>query len=498
MLKVKHYAFKEVPVKYPINWLLDPYKNKNWVLHFLSLRWTASLSFEDKVKVVEDFYNFHFVKKRQNAYIKTLRGDHAAAIRIKILIELAKKSSSEKVFELVNETISNEVQNLTQDSMYRVGHNHGLMLDNAILDIYFFNKEISGLDQNLVTKVVNRGILTSKKMYSYSGVTQEHSISYQEYNMPLVIEFYEKISKLDFISLGYNDVNYINIIKFSSLLILSAFLRSNNQFFAIGDTLRLTKPKILKEVFGHENAVETLSKNFTGIYCLGGFFSYKKDIANKRLNFVSTCQWNSFNHKQDDEFSFCLEYDGKLIFDDLGYSGFLTAEQQNIIYSCKGHSTFYFEDDAWLSRQNTPQGSRINSYELTRNGFFLSQSHQRSSLPVTFVREVELFDKLLKIEDSLVFSDESEMFSEKNVIHRFVLNPEINIVIDGCKVYLNGQNNKLIAIIEVITTHVSGKWVATTVPYVNVDSRSIVNSVAIDFHHSAVQRKVDFLIMILD
>ncbi|KGT46203.1 heparinase II/III family protein [Acinetobacter sp. HR7] len=486
---VSHYAFKNLKVTIPINWNIDPYKNKNWVLHFMSFRWMERFSIGDQLILVKDYFDFFYVKKNRDTYIKTLRGDHAAAIRLSFLINLASKQTGENKFFL-RELIQKEILNALDDKMYRAGHNHALMLDNSLLDCYLYDKTLLTLSN--LNLVVSRGVSTAKKLYCDSGITREHSVSYQEYNLPILFEFFKKIKDID----GVLDdaIDYMNSVSFNSLFILSAMLNSKGEYFAIGDTLRPTKPKIIKKVFGDENALNSFSKNMYGIYCNGGFFVFKKLVGDKLLHFVSTCQWNSYNHKQDDELSFCLEYNGNLIFDDPGYSGFLSLDQQAIIYSRKGHSTFFIEELEWVSKTSSPFGSVIDHSAFDEHGFELSASHQRQLPNNKCTRSFKLFEKNLLVRDT--FTNLDSLF-EKTATHRFVLNPKIKVNVYGDLVHLM-ISDRVIATIENLLAKDDGKWNVVKIPYVESDSRVITSTVCLDFSYTLKSNTVEFLINLLD
>lgn len=86
-------SFKPYKLSFPINWVVNPYNNKNWVHHFNSLRWLPSEKNVDKVELVlRDFYKFHCIKNNKNPYYNELRGDHTAAIRLGVYAKLKKNS----------------------------------------------------------------------------------------------------------------------------------------------------------------------------------------------------------------------------------------------------------------------------------------------------------------------------------------------------------------------------------------------------------------------
>src|SRR5690606_26745470 len=143
MVTIKHYAFKDVTVEIPINWLINPYDNKNWVLNFLSLRWLKDKSESEIYSILNDFYHYHYVLKKKNVYLHSLRGDHAAAIRIELLINfLDIYRDNLDLVQIIKNIFKSEISLLLNEKMYRKGHNHGLMLDNAIIELYLVAPEL--------------------------------------------------------------------------------------------------------------------------------------------------------------------------------------------------------------------------------------------------------------------------------------------------------------------------------------------------------------------
>jgi len=147
---VRHSAFKPYKVSFPIQWrLIDPYKNKNWLHHFNSLRWLLNETNDGLIKdILMSFYNYHCVKKVNNPYYFDLRGDHTGAIRLGVLCTLkdrfeAAEEKSIPSIGICNRLILEEIRNLQRPQIYRIGHNHGLMLDIALLKIIVERQDLA-------------------------------------------------------------------------------------------------------------------------------------------------------------------------------------------------------------------------------------------------------------------------------------------------------------------------------------------------------------------
>src|SRR5690606_8464130 len=124
-------------ISFPIKWDADPFSNRNWRHNFVSLRWLKNHRDEDfRIAVLKDFYDFHIVKRKKNPYYSDLRGDHTMAIRASELLVLAedfKKIGNVQGLTICEDLVKAEILNMSRPAVYRSGHNHGLMLDMALL-----------------------------------------------------------------------------------------------------------------------------------------------------------------------------------------------------------------------------------------------------------------------------------------------------------------------------------------------------------------------------
>lgn len=428
---VRHSAFKPYKVSFPIHWRqIDPYKNKNWLHHFNSLRWLLNETNDELVKeILMSFYNYHCVKKVNNPYYFDLRGDHTGAIRLGILCTLkdrfeAVEEKSIPSIGICNRLILEEIKNLQRPQIYRKGHNHGLMLDIALLKIVQERRDQAKYVD--LENIVERSANTVDMMWFESGLTKEHSISYQEYNLPITIEYFELLERLDIAPTSA--VRLSNIIE-ESKKILGFALKSNGEYFPLGDSFREPKPAILETVYAkaskkEANAHELLSPYSTEEGCYGNdhFFFYRKTINGKKVHFAATCCWDSHSHKQNDELSFCLEVDGISLFDDPGYSEFLSGEMGLFLASEQSHTTIQVSGVEWSNKMMCNDKSRVNSYKEGLEGFHLKMQCERVE-GVLFTREIELNSDGVRIKD--VISGVLPQSAE--VIRRFICGEGIQV-----------------------------------------------------------------------
>ncbi|MGE6606467.1 heparinase II/III domain-containing protein [Halomonas sp. NPDC076908] len=451
---IRHYAFPTYEMQLPLNWLADPYKNKNWRHHLNSLRWLSGIhGLVEKKKVLVDFYRQHCVKKKRNPFYSTMQGDHTAAIRVDIFLTL-KRLFLEKGLTsgvgICNRLLQEELKNLQRKEMYRTGHNHGMMVDLAILEACEVEPNLTKfVDIDLVLKRSSR---TLGEMWSLSGYTKEHSISYQEYNLPLTISYFEKL-----VSLGFDSSSFIqeDFLKNETKRILGYSLRASGEYFPVGDSFRQPNRKILRSVYPENSKGIDSPSQILAPYSMEKGCVVKEGLVirkwqgkyNKLMHIIVTCGWNSFSHKQNDEFSFCFDVDGVPIFDDAGYSTACSKQVTDFLKSENAHSNFSLKNYAW-SDKKVPDGNSIletfcspESSDSECGIQKINMQHGRFS-GLTATRDVVFNDHGFRIIDGLNSKAENSCrdVDESLVIcHRFVLSPDVSVEITDDSVMLKSD-----------------------------------------------------------
>ncbi|WP_447044888.1 DUF6270 domain-containing protein [Vreelandella sp. H-I2] len=428
---VRHSFFETINLSLPINWKNNYVGNNQWMHHLLSLRWVKRGFDTTEVKMIlNDYYRFHYKLNKKNNWQSTIRGDHTAALRLEN-VSIFKKQfeavSDAKGVGLCNRILKEDILLLQSEHMYRYGHNHGLMTDIALLKIAVDDAKLSSLvDLNLV---ISRAEKTIKKLWTKNGVTKEHSVSYQEHNLLYTVEFYNLLSRL---GLGKEFQPFIKKLKIETKRFLGFALRSNGDYFALGDTLRKPNLNIIKSVYfdsiPSENECNLLSDRSKelGAYCKDGFFFYRGMIDGVPLHFATTCNWHSNSHKQNDEFSFSLDFNGLSIVDDPGYSGVGGREILNNLKSEMHHSTLLINGVAWKDKKLSDGSSRILGFSTSESGFSVEMEHAR--IDKTIMRRTFLFkDKTLKVEDS-IYSELQEL-EQYTVSQKVLFSPDLNVSI---------------------------------------------------------------------
>lgn len=475
-VNIRHYAFPDYSINMPVDWRIDPYKNKNWVHHFMSLRWISKKNEGEVYQALHSFYVFHLKKKVANKVYNTLRGDHTAAIRLEVLIDIFEMyEGNEKISFIVRSLINQDVSNLQKDDMYRAGHNHGLMVDIALLKAYEFSSFRKKIN---LENVVNRSLITLEGMWHRDGFTKEHSVSYQEYNLPISIEAISLVKRY----LKNDDAiaKMKGVAEFSQK-VLGFCLRKNGEYFPLGDSFRKPNKNILSGVYGNGDPVLALHPYSTskGEMLTKGYYFFRNKTSIGDIHFAATCCWESINHKQNDEGAFCLEVDGEIFFDDPGYTTAHSKEVTSFLKSEEAHSTITIVGKEWGNRAKVNSRSFI---EKDINDQKLRMRHSRI-VGFNFERIVSIVSNEISIKDTIARCEVGD--AEKEVVnYRFVLSPSVNVFslvgdeVNGVTLILesNGVYLKLKSSVS--------NYDVSDIYYVGSDKKDLISTKVVDFKAS--------------
>jgi len=455
--ELRYSKFKPVELRIPVDWAMDPFDNRNWRHNLLSLRWFGRAPLAVQVAFLHDFYIFHFLQKRPNSMVGTRLGDHTTALRLESVGGLHSKSiqvGDQRTVGLCERIMRKDIATLLSPKVYRAGHNHGVMADTAILEAL---DRLQPTDQNIRKAVVRRGMESQAQLFDEEGITREHSISYQEYNYPVVMRFLQAAAR-DLID---NQQSKQQKLAHATREILAHFTRSNGQFFPVGDSFRLPNEDIRKQY----PEIDPCNINLDGgerLFCKGGFFSYFRDTIAPRLHFVATACWNSGYHKQDDDLSFCLELDGNMVFDDPGYTALISTDALYSLSNADIHSGVTVLRTKFGSRTHEPSGTGFQDWSQHVRGFVLRGSHTR--VPGFVIGRCWcLTSNRLVIIDSIRGQITDETMSQ----HSFVLAPALKFVEIDRRIHLL-RDDSLVGVLK--ADDESGSWRAAMVPHVGEDA----------------------------
>ncbi|WP_185775953.1 heparinase II/III domain-containing protein [Alcaligenes faecalis] len=488
--------FGKHKVSFPIRWDADPFNNRNWRHHFVSLRWLKNHRDEEfRFVVLKDFYDFHVVRRKKNPYYSELRGDHTMAIRTSELLSLVdgfKKLGHIQGVAICEALVKAEILNMSRPEVYRSGHNHGLMLDMALLRSGLAFPELAvSVD---VAMVVERSMKTLQAMFTDSGYTKEHSVSYQVFNAALAVDCVVLLKNYGVESRAFESF-VIRIAKATEML-ARFFVNSSGECFPIGDSFRLMLGPQFEKVLQHIRKGEELSSGSYGVpwqvetdeslHVRDSFAALRyasPSVGTWQLFF--TCGWHSHNHKQNDEMAFCLEIDGRVIIDEVGYTEFVPWEVVLEHQKETLQSNFSLIDVPWTDTQSADGSSQILNVENHQEVFSIAAEHQR--MPGFIASRVVEFNKKnqLRITDrlrSIVGQGVSQ-----DLEHRFVLSPDLDLQLHNDYVNIGWEG---VLRIRLSTDSKGGHWVIRDVPYVTAD-RTIISSTKMLVFIAVTDFKVD-------
>ena len=450
---IYHEKFGKLELTFPIDWSMNPYESKNWMHHLNSLRWLKEGKEIDSV--IRDFYTYHFTNKKRHPYFNTRAGDHTISIRLIKCCEIY--ANADKALRLILEKIMmNDISSLMNESVYRSGHNHGLMADVSLLQAYkknvFCKKNIDKIT------VKERAEKTLSTMFFPSGLTKEHSLSYQLWNLNYALEFLDESEKTPNKSKINLRETYLNFSK----EFLDHFMYDEQYQFPLGDSFRMVNKSLYNKLFSAANTSKS------DVYFNNQFASLRyRNSFNQNIHIAMTSGFNSHIHKQDDDLSFCLAVNGKVVFDDSGYTDTATKEEYEFLSSTDAHSIMTVVGFDF-SKEGGIGDSLVHPIKENKDGsFVLSGIHKR--IPgVTVKRELLATDKSVTILDHL----SSECIDSSTIIRRrFVINPSFKVEINNndTALIVDGQGQE---IFQILCTNSNFKLITEGIT-VGLDKRNL-------------------------
>ncbi|PSJ48361.1 hypothetical protein C7I36_00620 [Zobellella taiwanensis] len=346
------------------------------------------------------------------------------SIRLKVLVDfylssLGKLSVSD--VKAIKDLIFSDIKNLLSEDNYNAGHNHGLMLDLSLLYCASSFKE-SG-DFFDVKMVFDRASKTLSQMFNSSGFTKEHSIVYQPFNAALANELFDYAADFKQSEL----IEFIQKINNATDKLLAMAKLSDGHYLTVGDSFRKIDPSLIEKSIKNKTTKNKNSLNVDHDLLLdtkAGICLYSKKDNSCQIKLAFTSCWHSNAHKQNDELSFILEYNGICIFDDVGYTEFVTDKGREWHRSESVHSNFSVQAIEWSKRQKTDKNSLVTYAENNHNHLVVKGHHTRfASTPVERLLALDKERQTIYIKDSFFTLEKLGGVIET----RFVLHPSISV-----------------------------------------------------------------------
>lgn len=436
IFKLNYRGFGPIEIKSIGGWLYDDFFPKNVCHHVMSLRWLLEIDSDEVVKkVLKSFISFHNnEEERKSEYYLGREADHTTSIRLNILLQYYKMYENDVFLkDMVRNEIYKNIDSCLKDT-YKKKNNHGLMVDKAILSCVFKDEAILRNYEKETAFVFERLTAQIDAIFDNEGYCREHSISYQEYNLGIVLELISILKKGR--DLGFNNfidkiIVKIDCIKESSKKSLGYALKSNDEYITIGDSFETPKIAILNKAFDGTSSRESLLPYSEES---GVFFNQTLGISifrSKTLHFAINSSWHSYVHKQNDDLSVFLRVDGEDIFIDGGYSDIISRDVIDT-RSEYLHSTIIPKGCLWISRGSVNLGfSQLNNPTINTsdNSIIFSGAHSRvEGLVINRNIIINENEKSIKIMDAI---------SEKaSCLHRFLVPNDHEVIVSNLSVII--------------------------------------------------------------
>jgi len=168
-----------------INPLLDLYKKEK-----------KHGTLESINEIVEDFIRYHFDSGMPHHWL--FKGDHVVAERLAFLADylrvLKEDRASENTIENVKRLFNHDMTLALGNEIYRPKTNHGAMLDISVLYATLTLPETDP-EGKYFHFAQNRFKAQIENIFTKTGVTKEHSIAYQIYNMHIIAKYLSTLKK---------------------------------------------------------------------------------------------------------------------------------------------------------------------------------------------------------------------------------------------------------------------------------------------------------------
>ncbi|EAJ2991662.1 hypothetical protein CYA24_08805, partial [Campylobacter coli] len=314
--------------------------------------------------------------------------------------------------------------------------------------LFFYNRCYK--NNIFLLPILYRSYITFCMMWNIFGETKEHSIGYQEFNLKQTLiylkelnTFFNKNNNKLYALFGYffnKKLITSKLLKETSRKFLGFMLTNKKLYFPIGDSIREPSVEFLSKIFFPNKKIMDINEILypysvmNGSYSSESYFIYRNDSFGEYVHFACTCNWNSDAHKQNDELHFCLQLGDDIIFDDCGYTDFLSINQYNELASEFSHSSITINNHNYIPKKKTNNKSKILSSRANLFGFKVVMQHSRiKKCDICRIINFNSKSYILEINDEIVV--ENDLIGEI-INFSFVLSPDINILYIGDKYIL--------------------------------------------------------------
>jgi len=331
-------GFDDVTLTLPIDWTIDPYRSSLWQHHVLTLRWlrehlsgSPPCCSELGQRVLADFFAYHRDPSTpKSPYFEDKAADHTMADRLLLFADVYVCANISTELRTHIESMTRaHFERLVHGDVYRPKTNHGLMIDKAILCA---SKAIRAADPDskYASVALRRCAEQLDWLFTAEGVTREHSVSYQEYNLNICLELRDTLLK---INSGPELVLRLDALLRDGQELLAHATDAEGRYLPLGDSFREHNPALLtglrRRGLLDGRLAHALTRGREGsageheliVYPDAGFaFVRRGPRPRPSCQLAMTAAWHSDVHKQADDLNFILNDERGELIVDAGYS----------------------------------------------------------------------------------------------------------------------------------------------------------------------------------
>lgn len=365
----------------PLEWLNDPFKDKNWMYQLQAWRHLdpflirfSNSDFNYIKEIINDWIIYE--KKTDNKNKQWLWYDMSVglrALKISYFILHSLKLNRPYHFDEFDYLISSHLSHLTNKRELNMG-NHGLFQLNGLMSLlWVLEKKINWGAQGKILKMREYAIkemeaLLHRQLGEYGVHTENspdyHFFVYRKITMLLKAPWWSEY-ELEKIK------NFLKLSKYAQYWLVTPA----GECVPVGDSSRSVFSKCINNdliyQWPHIKRGEYIAARLDGY----GVVRSKPDIEVDKSSFLFfQGAFHSNVHKHTDDLSFVWQESGKYILIDCGKYGYQSDRFRSYFLSSFAHNTLNF-DGINVSRSNRiPYGSAIEGAPVYQDGFFIINS----------------------------------------------------------------------------------------------------------------------------
>lgn len=384
---------------FPIDWSIDPYHDRNWCgqLHMWRMiddyliaydKSQNSKFLEMPLKIILDWYNFHYVQEKSSIYAWM---DMMVGLRAMKLAFVIVNLRSHRVFDHREYTVFSELVTYHLDFLLNIKNiaysNHTFIDLHGLAGLAQLVDKQKQKEIYEFIKIVLPKLLVSQ--FDKHGVHLENSPGYQLFGINCLKRL---VNSQWFSGLGLEDL----LAKAKS--VYEMFLLPDGRVLPFGDTDGAIP----------DNLKDTIYNDGRRVFNRSGY-AIIRDSADgqiKNASFIALMgAFNSRFHKQSDDLSF-IWYEGEDILCDAGKFAYKNSPISEYVRSTRAHNTIEIDNESYVTNYSRhPElvyGSAIKGVTLFDWGYTINACMLHKKLNVEHERLIiYLPKKAIVIIDSL-------------------------------------------------------------------------------------------------